>query len=318
MAHNAVGARRSTWRTFARVEHESPPLHRAGTESANPVRCGVMDSRDVRVSMVFGVLASAALGACAAISGLDALQVCHGAACAAIATDGATVDESPVVADGGNGGGDGGTESGPPPPIEFVQAGATDAIAAPTANVSFPAAVSAHSAIVVGINYDLTSAAVTLISDTLGSTYDVVMGPIDGTTGRYYIAVALDVVGGPGTVTIARDGGATSYFQVYVHEYSGLARSAAFDVSAWRSGTSSATDGVRSGRATTTFPRELIFGFATFSSGGRAGTGYRQRSSFNANVTEDKIAANEGGYETTATMTSGSQWTMLMATFRGQ
>jgi len=105
----------------------------------------------------------------------------------------------------------------------------------------------------------------------------------------------------------------TTFSEIYIHEYAGLL---AFDAGAASPGNSSATDGMASGNAETHYANELLFGYGVTGSAA-AGTNFTTRSSFHSNITEDQIVSTAGVYQATATMTSGTGWTMLLGAFRG-
>jgi hypothetical protein len=198
-------------------------------------------------------------------------------------------------------------------PITFVQVNHT-APAAATATLSFNNPVGQGDAILVAFIGN-ASATLDTIADSLGNSFPVVVGPDPGSGNNHYIAIALDSPGGADTITVtfsAVPGGAN----LFILEYSGLVAANAFDVTKTGSGTSTATDGMQSGFATTTAPVELIFGLAD-ASGGSAGTGFASRDVLKGNVVEDEIVTSAGSYQATATASSGS-WTMVMATFIGQ
>jgi hypothetical protein len=113
-------------------------------------------------------------------------------------------------------------------------------------------------------------------------------------------------------VTVRLNGSAT-FLEVYIHEYSGLDTSFPLDVTASSIGNSATLD---SGPATTNFANELIFGWGP-DGGGGAGSGFTARSTFNGNITEDKVVSTVGTYNATASRSGGSgPWSMQMATFR--
>jgi hypothetical protein len=201
-------------------------------------------------------------------------------------------------------------------PITFRQANATsDSNSVSSLSTAFNGAVTARGAIIVCLILGSQST-LSQITDTRGNTYATVLGPWDTFGGyRSYIALAQDVGGGPDTVS-AQVSPATT-MELYVHEYAGLATSGAFDKSSSRNGSSSTTDGMESGFVTTSFDQELIFGFAVTNTAA-LGTGFNLRSSFNNNVIEDKVVTTKGSYQATATMTAGTAWAMMVATFRGQ
>jgi hypothetical protein len=217
-------------------------------------------------------------------------------------------------------------QDGSAPSLAFVQVKSTNVAAVSSASLTFDADVGAHDAIVVAFaEVALTGTAFSNITDTLGNKYVVVVGPVTGNSLTNYIAVALDTAGGPDTVTITLTKPADE-FRANVLEYTGFAPLVAFDVSAFVArGTSTAIDAMASGVATTRSDHELIFGYGTTGpyNGGQprnavAGTWFVPRSDANHDVIEDKIVDHAGAYQTTATMTVGHDWSMLMATFRAK
>jgi hypothetical protein len=221
--------------------------------------------------------------------------------------------------DGGQGDVTQAADSAPPAPdIAFVQARENDSPTALNLSTTFGSDVRAHSAIIVCISIYTLAVSVSAISDSLGNSYTTVVGPFDGNGTRHYIAVALDVAGGPDTVTVTVNGNPSPYLGLHIHEYAGLARQGAFDVGSAAAGTSSAVDGMASGAKATTADHELIFGYGVSSDTAYPGTGFTARSGFSTgDVTEDKVVSVQGTYQATATMVSGTNWEMLMATFKG-
>lgn len=209
-----------------------------------------------------------------------------------------------------------GADAGSPPPIAFVQAAAGGATKETTASVTFANAISSHDAVIVAIGIG-NGATVTQVSDSIGNDYQIVVGPTTEGPGvlASYIAFAGDVAGGADTVVVKVSG--SGYLDVYIHEYSGLALSNAFDVGSGATGTSTATNGVSSGSATTDAGNELIFGFGNASGTLTVGTGFTARSTFDGNLTEDMIAVTAGSYQATATA-STDEWGMIMGAFHGQ
>lgn len=196
-----------------------------------------------------------------------------------------------------------------PEPIGFVQNmdGHVNTI---TANVTFAAPIGAHHAIVACFDFNSNGVTVSDVSDSLGNTYAVIAGPFDRVGWRHYIAFAADSAPGVDTISIT----CTQFtsMQIYLHEYAGIR---AVDQTAMAEGASTAADGMASGFATTTSAPELIFGYGETGRGG-VGSGFTQRSSLDGNLTEDRIVDIAGDYQATATMVTGSDWTMMMATFR--
>jgi hypothetical protein len=199
----------------------------------------------------------------------------------------------------------------PATPIAFVQANAVKSGAQTTAAVAFMQAVTAHDAIVLEVD-DNGPGAVT-VTDSLGSTYEPMVGPVTNSGFRLTIFAAFDVRAGSDTITVTFSAAPATESHLYAHEYAGLV---AFDVGAGATGTSAATDGVASGFITTRYANELLFAYSQ-TGVVVAGTGFTARSTFDSNVSEDQLIPTVGTYQATATMTSGSSWTIVAGAFRG-
>jgi hypothetical protein len=216
-------------------------------------------------------------------------------------------------------------------PIAFKQLQATNAGATSSATLTFKNEVGAHHAIIVAFDYSYADETGKIPPPQIGDSlhnkpYEMILGPIEGNTMANYIFVVFDTHPGMDTVMVTLDKPAIQDFYVYIVEYSGLV---ATDVSAALNGRS--TPGgmakMASGTMTTRADHELIFGFGStgiYDSGGLGarnvvhGEGFHQRKNSNGNVIEDMTVSRMGSYETTATMTVGYDWTMSMATFKGQ
>ncbi len=199
----------------------------------------------------------------------------------------------------------------PQAPIAFVQANAVRGGAVTTMQVVFVRAIAPRDAILLGVDSD--SPGLVTVSDTEGNTYVPVVGPVTASGYSLTLFVALDVAGGPDTVTVTWSSPVASECHLYAHEYAGLT---SFDVGAGGVGTSTATDGITSGMIETHHANELVFGY-TKTGIATAGTGFTARSTFDNNITEDESAPAPGPYQATATMTNGTSWTMLVGAFRG-
>ncbi len=191
----------------------------------------------------------------------------------------------------------------------FVQDNAGEGASGATmAMIPFQAAVTAHDTIVVAFDYD--AAPTITVTDTLNDTFQVAVGPV-GNGVNCMIWYALDVAGGPDTVIFTASYAPPTFFEIYVHEYSGIS---AFDVGSSQNSTAVTSGVIESGFVPTSVPNELLFGFAATGTA-TAGVGFTTRSQFNENLTEDMIAATAGPHEATATA-NGSGWVMSMAAFR--
>jgi len=198
-------------------------------------------------------------------------------------------------------------------PITFVQQ-ATAKPTAVTTTLDLPNPVGSHDAIIICLNFPVaTGATITDITDTLGNSYAVVVGPVTRSSNVHYIAAAFNAHPGADTLSITLSAAPANDADLMADEYSGLALSDAFDVSANASGNGTA---MASGPATTTVAHELILGYAEAPSA-TAGTGFTEHSNQSGNIVEDFVAFTAGPYTATATTTAGN-WTMILATFKGR
>jgi hypothetical protein len=178
-----------------------------------------------------------------------------------------------------------------------------------SASLSFDNDVQDHDAIVVAVDFQTTPGL--RVTDSLGNMFQPALSPIPNTGTTCAIYYALDVQGGADTVTVSTMPGNSNSFELYIHEYSGIA---GLDGA---SGNTGMTALMESGFVTTTAPNDLVFGFGV-TGGATSGTGFTLRSALDSNVTEDEIAAAPGPHEATARTQAGAGWTMLMAAFVAQ
>jgi hypothetical protein len=183
---------------------------------------------------------------------------------------------------------------------------------AASAILTLQAAVARGDAILVAMDFD--SPSVPVVTDTLGSSFAIVASMPTGSTGMY-LAVAENVAGGKDAVTVTLATPPSINFEVYVHDYAGLASRGAFDVASASSGTQSGLDSMSAGPVMTSAPGELLFGYG-LAGVAEAGTGFTMRLTVDHNITEDEIVGAPGLYNATATMLMGTGWQMIAAAFR--
>jgi hypothetical protein len=230
----------------------------------------------------------------------------------------ATIGSTPPAGGGGNDGPGALETSVPPfdatvdapalPPIQFVQAAAAaNTNGGNVVTVPLPHPVAAGDTIIVGA--DATAGADIGVTDSFGSVYTIAFSTDDGQGVEGGIAYAINVAGGTEAVTFTLDSdGSTQFFEVYVHEYSGIG---ALDAATGQVGTSPTLE---SGFVTTTAANDLIFGYAVTGSA-TAGDGFTSRLTFNSNLTEDENLQAPGPVEATAKLVGGDHWIMEMAAF---
>ena len=156
------------------------------------------------------------------------------------------------------------------------------------------------------------------LSDTRGNAYTPVAPATSwGSTNQWRSQVfyARNIAGGANTVTATFGTSITSFGKLFIHEYSGLNRTAPLDASAVSIGTTSA---MNSGSSTTTNADDLIFGAGSSSSSVTApGTGFTSRLNANGTRTEDRNVTSAGPQSATATQ-NGNRWVMHMVAFKAE
>ena len=181
--------------------------------------------------------------------------------------------------------------------------------------VTFGATVLAGDLIVVHIDWDNQARDISSVIDNKGNTYHKINGPTNwnGTNFRAELWYAYNVLAGGTKVTATLNGAPTSFTQMYITEYTGIATSInPLDQNAAAAGNTAA---VSSGAKTTTYTNELIYGASIGASGNlTTGATFTTRSTANQNIIEDKNVTAAGSYSTTFT-SAGGNWVAQMATF---
>jgi glucose/arabinose dehydrogenase/chitodextrinase len=154
------------------------------------------------------------------------------------------------------------------------------------------------------------------LSDTRQNVYTAVAPATSwGTMGawRSQVFYARNIGGGSNTVTAMFGTTINAFGKIYLHEYSGVDRTAPLDVTASAVGTISAMD---SGPARTTNGSDVIYGAGSSSASvTAAGSGFTSRLNANGSRTEDRTVTTIGSYSAPATQ-NGSQWVMHVAAFK--
>jgi len=194
-----------------------------------------------------------------------------------------------------------------------IQSRAKEVSSGTVNSLAFSNANTAGNLIVVYLIWN-TGATVTL-SDTKGNVY-AAAAPVtrwNGNTWSSQVFYAKNVAAGTNTVKATFSSAITAWADLYIHEYSGIDKTAPLDVGAAAVGTTSA---MSSGTATTTNASDLIFGAgASARSVTAAGSGFTSRRSNFGNRTEDKRVTTAGPNSATATQ-NGAAWVMHMAAFK--
>lgn len=200
------------------------------------------------------------------------------------------------------------------PPL-FVQTRSADGNGTTTCTLAYSNAVAAGDLLVATIDITPSSSAVLVgVTDNRGDTFTA-LGPFDGNGVRHYITHAY-AAGGPTTVTAEISSATNMYFDLRLHEYANTALVSPIEMAASKTGTSTGTDAATV-TLTTTEPNEMIFALATFVGTGNEGSGFSVRSTYDGDVTEDRIVALPGAHDATAT-TGAASWVISAAAIRGR
>lgn len=195
----------------------------------------------------------------------------------------------------------------------YVQGRANEATSGTTNSVAFAAANRVGDLVVAYAIWD--TGATATVTDTNSNSYAPVGAPTLWNGGRWSSQVfyAKNVAGGANSVKLTLSSAVTSWSVLYVHEYSGVDRTAPLDVSAAAIGSTAAMD---SGARTTTNANDLIFGAgASDSLVNATGTGFTTRLTAYGNRTEDRNVTSAGSYSASAKQNHNA-WVMHMAAFK--
>jgi hypothetical protein len=204
--------------------------------------------------------------------------------------------------------------------IAIVQHTSLDAGTVTSANLAFGSNNAGGNFIVVCVRIGLTGQTIT-VSDTQGNTYSSALQFDDtggGNTGAIFYA--LNIKAGANTVTVSYTPG-TATLRFSIAEYSGVATTAALDVSSSNQAVSGTA--LDSGSVTTTADGELLVGMMINSSGDAwtAGTGYTSEEEVPTGASsklmfEDRIQASAGAVSASATISPSDAWAAGIATFK--
>jgi hypothetical protein len=190
-----------------------------------------------------------------------------------------------------------------------------------TINLTFGAVSTTHNLIVVHVDWDNQARGIASISDSKGNTYRLINGPTNwnGASYRAILYYAYNIAGGgaPITVTVKLSGAPTSFIQMYLSEYSGVAYTInPLDQNSVATGNAAGpATAISSGAKTTTWGNELIYGISIGAAGLlTTGAGFTTRSAANQNIVEDKTVLTAGSYSANFT-SAGGNWIAQMGTF---
>ncbi len=204
--------------------------------------------------------------------------------------------------------------------ISFVQvADATPQSHVSNVSVSYPRAQNAGDLNMIIVGWNDSSTSVRSVSDSLGNTYQLAVGPLRGTGLTQSIYYAKSIKAGSNTVTVTFNQPA-AFPDLRILEYKGLSTTAPLDVSAGSHGKSGGNTLVSSGSAGTSSPNELIIG-AGITNGGFSKAGGLFTSEVitrDGDIAENEIVSARGTYAATASLGNyGAQnWVMQMVAWK--
>jgi hypothetical protein len=185
-----------------------------------------------------------------------------------------------------------------------------------TISKAFGAASTTGNLIVVHLDWDGQTRHINTITDNKGNTYHKINGSTNwnGANYRAELWYAYNITGGAIlTVSATLNGAPTSFSQIYISEYSGIAKT--IDPLDQNSVSIGNTGAANSGSKTPTYANELIYGASIGASGTlTTGGGFTNRSTANSNIIEDKTVTTIGSYSSAFT-SAGGNWIAQMASF---
>jgi hypothetical protein len=205
------------------------------------------------------------------------------------------------------------------PAITFVQGNYGDPDSASTVSATYLLAQTSGDLNIVAVAWGDATSHITSITDTVGNTYLLAVGPTNNgvdTEALYYAKNIGAAAPSANTVTVNFDA-VTPSPDIRVAEYSGLDASAPLDKTASATGNGPTST---IGPVTTTVANEVIVASAYFNSAGTggAGTGYAQRifTDPDGDLVEDKVVTSTGSYSASATQGPSDYWLMSLASFK--
>ena len=208
-----------------------------------------------------------------------------------------------------------------PAGIRFVQVASTSSPSGSQVSQGFSSPQTKGNLNIVVVSSGDTTSNVMSLTDSLGNSYILAVGPTVGTGVRQSIYYAKNIAAGSNTVT-AKFNQTATYPEVRIFEYAGLDSASPLDVTAAGAGSGVVAD---SGPATTTVANELIFGAnAVTTSNIMGGSPFIARLiTSGGDLAEDRIVNVADAYDASSPINppspaTGGNWVMQMATFKAQ
>jgi hypothetical protein len=169
---------------------------------------------------------------------------------------------------------------------------------------------------IVAIGWNDTTAAIQSVTDGAGNVYQPAVATYrgNGLSQALYYASSIAAAAAGNQVSVTFDQPA-AFVDLRVAEYVGLSPSGAFDTGASASGSGGSAN---SGAVTTSASGELLVAAgmtgAVFTAPG-AGWTTRVSTAPDGDILEDSVAASQGSYSATASLSTGT-WLLQMAAFK--
>ena len=204
--------------------------------------------------------------------------------------------------------------------IALVQSNALRGTGVPSISVPFGSANTAGNLIIAVVRMSTTSQTVT-VTDSAGNSYtDAVAQPQSADGHQVHVFYAKNIAGGANTVT-ATFSATNNRPWLAVYEYSGLSATSPLDRTANAQGSGSAPSS--GATATTVSANELVFAAvglpANYKGTVAAGSGYvlqLQDTGISRAATEAAVVTSTGSYAGTFSLSAGTNWTSVVATFK--
>lgn len=187
---------------------------------------------------------------------------------------------------------------------------------AKTVALAFPGATTTHNLIVVHLDWDNQGADVSSLTDNVGNTYKKINGKTNWNGANYAADLwyAYNIAGGATTITATLSTNPTSFFQIYITEFSGIASSIdPLDQNSVATGNAAA---INSGAKTTVYNNEMVYGAAIGATASISATGsFTLVSNANSNIIEYRKVSSPGSNAAAFTGAGAGNWVGQMATF---
>jgi hypothetical protein len=200
--------------------------------------------------------------------------------------------------------------------IQFVQVGSsTPGTTTASVTAAYPSAQILGNFNLVAVSWKDSTAAVQSVTDSLGNTYSLAIGPTTGTSLRQSIYFAKNIRAGSNSVTVTFNVAAVSP-DVRVLEYKGVDTVSPLDGSLGASGNSAFPD---SGFINTTNANDLIVGANIVNAKNIvAGAPFTTRvlTSTTSNIVADRLVNLPGSYHSWTPLVSSAPWVMQAVAFK--